>query len=268
MKEKMAIRIFDDYYYVGDEHVGFHILKTEEGLVMFDAMTTPDADEVYLIPGLEKLGLDKERINTIFLTHGHFDQYLGAEHVRLRTGCEVCLSAEDCIFMVSCLDNRDKGQEMPHITKIIKDGDVYTFGKHDVYVMSAPGHTPGCLNYSFPVHDKGVQHRAMMLGGSAVFGPGRYPGKEGYPYSAQYASEQALIFAATLLKTWEYVKEHHCDVYLTAHPFGSDLLEHAAMNKEGEPNHVIIGTQGVGEYLKKHYDMCIQSAELFCPIGK
>ena len=266
MSEKIAVKMFDDYYYVGDDHVGFHILKTDEGLVMFDSMTTEDADEVFLIPGLKELGLENEKILAIMLTHGHFDHYLGAEHVRLRTGCDVMLTAEDCIFMVNSLDNRDKGMAMPHITKLIKDGDVLTFGKHDIHVIGAAGHTPGCVNYSFPVHDNGAEHRTIMTGGGGIFGPGRYPGKEGYPDTAAFAARQALLFAESLMRTWEFVKEHNCDVYLAAHPFAAEMLEKYAQNKEGEPNHLIDGIDGVKAYLKKQYDRCLESAWFFCPI--
>ena len=102
----IARQLFDDYYFVGHNRMGFHILKTEEGLVLFDAMEVPDADEQYLLPGLKMLGLENEPIKALFLTHGHFDHYLGAEHVRLRTGCDVALSAEDIVFMVYAKDNR------------------------------------------------------------------------------------------------------------------------------------------------------------------
>ncbi len=263
----VAAKLFDDYYYVGHQKEGFHILKTDRGLVLFDSMEIPDADEKYLLPGLEMLGLENEMIHTLFLTHGHFDHYLGADHVWRRTGCQVALSKEDAAFMVTSLDNRDKDPLIPRITMLVRDGEEYDFGNSRVYVMEAPGHTPGCLNYSFLVHDGGEEHRVMMMGGFGVFGPGYYPGT--YPYSREYAVEQAGLFAATCVKTWEYCKENRCDVYVNPHPHLCDLLPLAEKNcerQEGEANALVIGTEGVRKWIAERFDACIKSMEKFTDI--
>ena len=39
-------------------------------------------------------------VKALLLTHGHFDHYMGADKIRLRTGCEVALSKEDAAFML------------------------------------------------------------------------------------------------------------------------------------------------------------------------
>ena len=265
----IAEKLFDDYFFVGHQTEGFHILKTDGGLVLFDSMGLPEADEKYLLPGLRALGLEGEPIHTLFLTHGHFDHYLGADHVWRRTGCQVALSKEDCVFMVNAPDNRDKDPLIPRITMLVKDGETYSFGSHSVYVMEAPGHTPGCLNYSFPVHDHGQEHRALLFGGYAVFGPNCHP--VAYPYSAEYAVEQAAIFAATCVKTWAYCKENRCDVYINPHPNLCDLLELAEKNRSrspGTPNALVIGVDGVRKWLLDRFDACLASMQKFTDIGQ
>lgn len=259
-----VLKLFDDYYFIGHQKEGFHILKTDLGLVLFDAMEIPDADEKYLIPGLKALGLEKEPVNTLFLTHGHFDHYLGADHVWRRTSCDVALSETDCIFMVSSFDNRDKDPLIPRITRLVNDGETISFGSHQVYVMAAPGHTPGCLNYIFPVHDNGVEHRVIMFGGYGVFGPGQYHGT--YPYSGEYAAEQAFIFANTCVKSWEYCKKNQVDIYMNPHPHLCRLQELAEKNKTrraDEPNALVIGLEGVRRWIADRYDACIESANKF-----
>lgn len=264
----VAVQLFDDYFFVGHQKEGFHILKTDAGLVLFDAMEIPDADEKHLIPGLKALGLENEPINTIFLTHGHFDHYLGADHVWRRTGCQVALSKEDAAFMVTSLDNRDKDPVIPRITMLVRDGEEYDFGSHKVYVIEAPGHTPGCLNYSFPVHDRGEEHRVMMFGGWGLFGPGHYPGYD-YPYTPDYAVEQAGIFAGTCVKTWEYCKQYHCDIYINPHPQLCDLLSLAEKNQnrgDTEPNALVIGVNGVRKWVVDRYEACLDAIQKFTDI--
>lgn len=266
------VRLFDDYYYVGNHLVGIHILKTSEGLVLFDSTDLVDADEKMLIPGLKKLGLENEKILILFLTHGHFDHYLGAEHIRLRTGCDVALSQEDTSFMAWSVDNRglNKPQLIPHITRVVEDGEELVFGDHKVYVMAAPGHTPGCLNYSFEVHDHGEKHRILMMGGYGVFGPGNFP-EEDYPYGTVYAVDQALKFAVSCVKSWEYCKEQNCDVYMNPHPQLCELLELAEQNKSrkpGELNAFVIGKEGVRKWLLERFDVCMECAPQFTDIRK
>lgn len=265
----VALKLFDDYYFVGHKKEGFHILKTDRGLVLFDAMEISDADENYLVPGLKVLGLENEPINTLFLTHGHFDHYLGADHVWRRTGCDVALSEADCIFMVSSADNRDKDPLIPRITRLVDDGEIISFGSHQVYVMAAPGHTPGCLNYVFPVHDNGEEHRVIMFGGYGVFGPGQYPGN--YPHSGEYAVEQAFLFANTCVRSWECCKKNQVDIYINPHPHLCGLLELAEKNKTrqaGEANALVIGLEGVRRWIVDRYDACITSAGKFSDLTR
>lgn len=267
------VQLFDDYYFVGCRLVGFHILKTSEGLVLFDSMATYDADDEFLIPGLKKLGLDQEKILALFLTHAHFDHYLGAEKVRVRTGCDVALSPEDALFLISGPDNylRKGDMRLPRITRLVKDGEDVVFGDHTVHVIAAPGHTPGCLNYSFEVHDHGVPHRVVMMGGFGIFGPGRYSRPGGYPYGVTYAVKQAFDFATSCVKTWEYAKETGCDVFLNPHPHLCQMLEHAEENKhhkEGDPNALVIGQEMVRQWIEERFNACVETALEFTDIRK
>ena len=264
------IRLFDDLFYVGNRVVGIHILKTSQGLVLFEATDNPDADEEVLQPGLKKLGLENENILALLITHGHFDHYLGAVKIQNRVGCQVGMSLEDTAYLSWAVENMgpDIPRELPRITRILKDGENLLYGDHCVYVMAAPGHTPGCLNFCFDVHDFGETHHVVMVGGYGVFGPGNYPDGE-YPYGVQWAVDQALLFASSCVKTWEFCKKNHCDVYMNPHPHLCALIEHAEQNKgrkKGDANAFVIGTEGVRQWILERINVCIESAQKFTDI--
>lgn len=268
-----AVKLFDEYAFLGNKHVGFHVLKTSAGLVLFDTTDQDDGDRQFLQPGLQELGWEKEPVVMIFLTHAHHDHYMGAENVRKRTGCQVALSREDALFLVSGPDNflDIPDRQIPRITRLVEDGEDLIFGDHTVHVIGAPGHTPGCLNYSFEVHDGGEAHRVIMMGGYGIFGPGRYPAAPAYPYSVTYAVGQALEFATSCVKTWEYCKEMGGDVYINPHPHLCELLELAEKNKSrkpGEPNALVIGVEGVRRWIQDRYDESLNSAQLFTDLQK
>ncbi len=265
------IQLFDDYFYVGCSLVGFHILKSSEGLVLFDSGDDhKSAWDRVLLPGLKKLGLEKEKLCMLLITHGHFDHYLGAVDVSLRTKVPVAMSEKDTGYMLWCDENKGgKPQDVPHVSRILVPGETLQFGDHTVDVLDGAGHTPGCLNFGFTVHDKGVPHTAVMMGGYGVFGPGRYE-EPVYPYSAQWAIEQALTFASTAVKLWDYVKEHRADVYFNPHPQLCDLVEHARENeaRPDGPNAHIIGLEGVRRWIADRFDCAIRSAQEFTDIQK
>ena len=266
------IHIFDDLFFVGHKKEGVYILKTSEGLVLMEAMATTTAWEDYLKPGLEKLGLDKEKVLMLLITHGHFDHYLGAEHIRLALGCPVGMSKEDTAYMVWCEENSgaNKPQLIPRVSRYLEDGEDLVFGDHSVHIMSAPGHTPGCLNFCFDVHDRGELHHAVMMGGFGIFGPGRYP-EVPYPYPFQWAIDQALAYTSSCVKLWEYCKEKKADVYFNPHPHLCDLLQHAEANKtrgEIDPNAFVIGTEGVRTWVVDRYDASLESVNFFSDIRR
>ena len=266
------IRMFDDLYFVGNQKEGIYILKTSEGLVLMEAMDVIDADENFLEPGLKKLGLDQEKVLMLLITHGHFDHYLGAEHIRLATGCPVAMSKEDTAYMVWCDENSgaNKPQLIPRVARYLEDGEDLVFGDHTVHIMFAPGHTPGCLNFCFDVHDHGELHHAVMMGGFGIFGPGRYP-EVPYPYEFQWCIDQALAYAGSCVKLWEYCKAKKTDVYYNPHPHLCDLMKHAADNehrREGEPNAFVIGTEEVRKWVVDRFNASLESVQFFSDIQK
>ena len=265
-----TVKMFDDFYYMGSRGVGIYIVKTSEGLVFIDSSATVNAYEEIVVPSLKKLGLENEKILAVLLTHGHFDHYLGAKGIQLATGCDVGLSYEDTVFMLSSKDNldNDPGIDVPQITMLLEDGKDYVFGDHSIHCLFAPGHTPGCLNYTLDVHEGDETHRVAIMGGYGIFGPGAYLKGE-YPLSRQRAIDDALLFASSCAKFWLHCKETNCDVYLNPHPHLCDLFRHVEENetrKEGERNAFVIGVDGVKNWILERFDACLEAAGKFATL--
>ena len=129
-----------------------------------------------------------------------------------------------------------KGGFVPRITFLVRDNETFRFGDHCVLTMIGRGHTPGCLNFVFDVHEGEETHKVMLHGGFIAFGPDAYMDFNGvYPYGVQWSVDEALSYASTSVRMWEYVKEHHCDVYLNPRTFACDFFEHAATNAARKP---------------------------------
>jgi metallo-beta-lactamase class B len=147
-------QLFDNFYYVGRTDVGAWVLKTSDGLVLFDTLNNPDEAANIVVPGMRKLGLDPDQIKLVVLTHSHNDHSGGMPYFRAK-GVRVMVSEADWGPL--------RGAPSPE--SIIHDGQVVKFGDTSITFLLIPGHTPGTIAAVFPVFDHGQRHVALLAGG-------------------------------------------------------------------------------------------------------
>jgi len=122
-------------YLVGDPETG-------EGLVIDPAA---EVDRILSVAQQNKIA-----IRTIVNTHGHVDHIAGNAEMKLKTGANIIVHAEDADALVStpsAVLRMFGAKPSPAADQIVKDGDRIEIGKIVLNVLHTPGHTPGgmCL---------------------------------------------------------------------------------------------------------------------------
>lgn len=146
--------LFDNLFYVGKTDVGAWVLRTSDGLVLFDTLNNRDEAETIVVAGMRTLGLNPADIKVVVLSHSHGDHSGGMSYFRDR----------GIRFMVSEADWRQLGGA-PDAASVIRDGQVLKLGDTEIRFLLIPGHTPGTIGAIFPVFDKGQRHVAVLTGG-------------------------------------------------------------------------------------------------------
>ena len=157
-------RIADDLYYVGDQKVCIHLIRTDEGLILIDA-GYPQAKHL-LWESIIRLGFDPADVRWIILTHGHSDHYGAANEFRNLYGTKVAISAEDAAYLRERVRvGKQTELNTPVIDREIHDGEIFSFGGKEIRCQVTPGHTLGVLSFFMDVTDEGKTYRAGLLGG-------------------------------------------------------------------------------------------------------
>ncbi len=85
----------------------------------------------------------------LIATHGHLDHNFGNAYILDEFNLKVEVCSEDN-FLIEHLGKQAKdlfgiqiNEDQPEVGKWLKDGDIITFGHHQLKVMQTPGHTPG-----------------------------------------------------------------------------------------------------------------------------
>jgi metallo-beta-lactamase class B len=216
-----ATRIFDNFYSVGQNAVSAFALDTSDGIILIDALNSPDEARDIIVPNLKALGLDPARIRYVIVTHGHGDHWGGAKYLADTYGAKVVLSDADWKLLESPTRGGGPFRDLvpPKRDVTVKDGDTITLGKTSVKLFVTAGHTPGALSMIFPVTDKGVRHMAGLMGGTGG-------GQNVATWKQQVAS----------LVRWQgIVRAAKVDVAVTNHPAHMAANERQALIRYARP---------------------------------
>lgn len=236
-----ATRVFDNLYFVGENAVSAWVLDTGNGLILFDALYSPDDVRTIIEPGLRSFGLDPAAIKYLVITHAHGDHYGGARYLKEKYGVRMLASAADWAEMAR---QAAGGTSMPaEWAKLVPDHDMdiadgqhLRLGQEDLTFYLTPGHTPGTVSTVFPVSDGGNRHMVGFFGGL------------GTPETV--GAKEQLIASAERFKG--IVQRDGIDVLIANHPTQDQAipkLEELRLRHPGDPNPYVIGPDRYVRYL-------------------
>jgi metallo-beta-lactamase class B len=208
-------KVFDDLYYVGEKGVSAWALKTDDGLILFDALFAYSVGPE-IVDGLKALGLDPATIRYVVVTHAHADHYGGASYLQDTFGARVIASREDWDGIAATIRWTDPKPRRD----LVVDGSMdLRLGGTTVKLVETPGHTPGTLSLLFPVHDKGKRHVVALWGGTAFNSRTR---------------EQYQTMAASAERFAAMAQREHADVLLSNHPVFDDTFAKIARGRKAD----------------------------------
>lgn len=230
-----ATKVFDDLYYVGTLEYGAWAYDTPDGIILFDALDSPENAKLRIVEGLRSLGVDLARVKAVIITHGHGDHFGGATYLKQTLGVPLYASATDWITMQeSASDPRFPkawASLIPAKDRIIADGETMGDVDHRITFRMTPGHTPGTISAFFPVHDRGNRHMVGLWGGVGI------PVNRTSVVQYENSAKLFRVYGAKL----------GVDVGLTNHPHSDMALEHLAdieRRLPNAPNPFVSGPEG------------------------
>jgi len=236
--------IFDDLLVVAQKETNCFVLKTEEGLIIIDAIWPSAKAYEAIFDAIRDVGWNTGEIKLLLLTHGHVDHtgcgkwFVENHHVK------TYLSQTDAIFWWEHPIKPDRPETWKDfdIDVYLRDGDTVTLGSKTIYAYLTPGHTPGCMSYVFSVVEDGITHMAAILGGATP--PWTREGTEQYLESLDYFRKKAA--------------EKEVDVALcnhTAIDCGLERIEYSKNRLAYMPNIYILGQDGFQKFCQVFQDM-------------
>ena len=207
-------------WYVGTCGITVVLVDTGAGLVLID--TGPQEAVPHVLASIRALGFDPKRIRWILSTHEHFDHVGGLAAMQRETGADIVSgpfigdalrSGRPFPDDPQAAELAEKPMEPVKVTRTLRDnGSVFTsdprFTAH-----ATPTHSPGSTSWTWRSCDQdGCKTIAFADSISTI-------SSEGYRFSDNpHRVEQARYGLKRIAAL-------PCDIMLTPHPSGSNLLE-------------------------------------------
>jgi metallo-beta-lactamase class B len=255
---------FDNLAFIGDTFVGAWVLRTSEGLILFDAGIGEADARDNIVPGIKELGLDPADIRYVFVTHGHWDHYGGAAYLKELSGARIGLGEADWDLMAKLKpgsfarapyfgeDQEDRPPPERDLT--VADGTKVKLGDTEVTLLITPGHSPGTLSALIPVQHGDKTHVMSLLGGTA------------FPRSLEPDGFMGglLQFEQSVERLRKLSEEAGADGTINTHPFvdgSTRKLSEIASTGAGGANPFVLGADKVSRYYSMFLS-CLRAAQL------
>lgn len=143
-----------------------YVIKTEQGLVMFDCGCGDTMDQIF--ENMLYWGLSPDDIRYCVLTHPHYD-HAGGAHLLKQRGIEL-IAIKETADAVAAGDERCCGYLYHKIftpaivDRLIADNEVFDLCGISFTAMHLPGHSMGCTAYFFDWDGKRVVISGDVIG--------------------------------------------------------------------------------------------------------
>ena len=240
-------KVADNMYFLGTKIHSSWAIVGNQGIIVIEALYDYAAkDEI--LDGMKKLGLDKNQVKYVILSHAHADHDGGAKLLQDEIpGVHLIYGAEDW-EAVDKSTNHAGGK--PKHDMVGTDGMKVSVGDASVQIVTMPGHTPGTLSYLFEVRDNGKPLRVAYVGGTAIPFNASAAYYDGYIASSKKMAKAAADYGATALMSNH---SEFDDAFFKAHS--------AANRHAGEANPFDVGADGVARYFSVVQN-CVEATKI------
>lgn len=185
-----GVRFLDNAWYFGTDFTGLVIARTPDGLIMLDALTTPDDMRTQFVDQAAAAGLDPRDIRYVFLGHHHVDHVGGANLIRdeYAPRARFVMGQPDAAVIAAqradLKKRKDEYTEEEYRARLARlprriDIEVEAYPGHTAgmqrirtgrrttaVAMLAPGHTVGQMHVIVPVVHQGETHKLLVWSGN------------------------------------------------------------------------------------------------------
>ncbi len=207
-------------WYVGTCGITVVLIETSAGLVLID--TGPEDAAPHVLANIKALGFDPRQVKWLLMTHEHFDHVGGMAAVQKATGGKLVVSLGAENAMRSGLADPEDPQaawlikypmKPARVDRVLRSGGSLTIGGTRFTMHANPTHSPGSASWTWQSCEAGKCLTIAYADSVNTFSSDDY----------HFTQHPERVEAARAgLRTIETLP---CDLLLTPHPSGSELLE-------------------------------------------
>jgi metallo-beta-lactamase class B len=151
-----TVQVFDNMYYATTGAVGAWIIKTSDGIILWDTLNSEDEAKNIIETGMRKFGMDPAQIRHIVIGHHHRDHTGGLEYFQRMYNPTVLMGKLDWDVMMTSGQHLRRGLD-------VRDGQKLTQGDTTLTLFLLPGHTPTSVSGILPGKYQGRAFNMLNL---------------------------------------------------------------------------------------------------------